>query len=75
MMDVSIKECDSDGLYECVFRCMLESVKATQWVFSENRGICVVRSVVTEEDGTLVELRGEQTKIHHNGGDGLSAYS
>jgi len=34
-----------------------------------------VRSVVTEEDGTLVELCGEQTEIHHNGGDGHSAYS
>ena len=30
-----------------------------------------MRSVVTEEDGTLVELRGEQTEIHHNGGDGF----
>ena len=26
-------------------------------------------------EGTLVELRGEQTEIHHNGGDGLDAFS
>ena len=27
------------------------------------------------EEGTLVELRGEQTEIHHNGNFGLAAYS
>ena len=26
-------------------------------------------------EGTLVELRGEQTEIHHNGGSGLKAYT
>ena len=31
--------------------------------------------VWAEEEGTLVELRGEQTEIHHNGGDGLVADS
>jgi hypothetical protein len=31
--------------------------------------------VLAFEEGTLVELRGEQTEIHHNGYNGLFAYS
>ena len=31
--------------------------------------------VIAYEEGTLVELRGEQTEIHHNGGAGLAADS
>ena len=31
--------------------------------------------VGADEEGTLVELRGEQTEIHHNGNRGLVAWS
>ena len=31
--------------------------------------------VWADEEGTLVELRGERTEIHHNGKDGLNAVS
>ena len=34
-----------------------------------------IHGVIAKGEGTLVELRGEQTEIHHNGGDGLSAWS
>ena len=30
--------------------------------------------VGADDEGALVELRGEQTEIHHNGGDGLFAW-
>jgi len=31
--------------------------------------------VFAYKEGTLVELRGEQTEIHHNEGNGLAAWS
>ena len=90
MMGVSVKECESHGLYVG----SRASVKAKQCEFSENgwngvvvnggsKGIftdCSIHhngndGVFAYEEGTLVELRGEQTEIHHNGKFGLLAFS
>jgi len=87
MMGVSVKECRRHGLAVN----SAASVKATQCEFSENnvfmmggsKGIftdCTFHhngdaGVIAYEEGTLVELRGEQTEIHHNGGAGLAADS
>jgi len=88
MMDVSVKECGSEGLIVVSGA----SVKATQCEFSENgwTGACVhdgSKGIFTDctfhhnenygvwadNVGTLVELQGEQTEIRHNSGDGLCA--
>ena len=89
MMGVSVKECRSFGLYvassasvkatQCEFSENFHGVS----VYGGSKGIftdCTIhhnvsRGVGAYEEGTLVELRGEQTEIHHNGGDGLSADS
>ena len=82
MMDVSVKECKRTGL-DVISGA---SFKATQCEFSENGWIgwmCMenrkdshhneLDGVWAGNEGTLVELRGEQTEIHHNGRFGLSA--
>jgi len=47
----------------------------TDWSIHHNEGYGVSAMVSAYEEGTLVELRGEQMEIHHNGGDGLVADS
>jgi len=88
MFDVSVKECERQGLYTS----SSASVKAIQCEFSKNswagvfvcqgskgiftdcsfhhNGIDGVRAFGSR--GTLVELCGKQTEIHHNEGYGLA---
>ena len=91
MMDVSVKKCGSIGLVvdsgasvkatQCEFSENGESgvavIGGSKGIFTDctihhNRGLY---GVFANEEGTLVELRGEQTEIHHNRNDGLSAWS
>ena len=90
MMDVSVKECKRFGLLvrsgasvkatQCEFS---ENGTAGVAVVGGSKGIftdCSIHNngnhgVRAAHEGTLVELRGEQTEIHHNRGDGLSAWS
>ena len=90
MMDVSVKDCKYTGLSfysgasvkatQCEFS---ENGEDGVLVFRGSKGIftdCTIHhngvdGVVAFEEGTLVELRGEQTEIHHNGNHGLSAWS
>ena len=90
MLGVSVKECKYSGLVvdssasakatQCEFSenrgfgvAMTEGSKG---IFTDcsihNNGMYGVSAY---EGGALVELRGEQTEIHHNGGDGLVADS
>jgi hypothetical protein len=90
IVDVSVKDCKDFGLYvasgasvkatQCEFSKNRGSGVAviggskgifTDCTFHHNRGF----GVFANEEGTLVELRGEQTEIHHNRNDGLSAWS
>jgi len=86
MLGVSVKECGSEGLYvnfgasvkatKCEFS---ENRGSGVFVFERSKGIftdCIfhhngVDGVFACEEGTLVELRGEQTEIHHNKDCGL----
>ena len=43
--------------------------------FFDHNGSSMDDGLVADDKGTLVELRGEQTEIHHNGRYGLSASS
>ena len=90
MMDVSIKECRNSGLRvasgasvkatQCEFS---ENGVYGVFVSGGSKGIftdCTIHhngvdGVVAFKEGTLVELRCEQTEIHHNGGFGLVAES
>ena len=85
MMGVSIKEGENTGLYvsssasvkatQCEFSendgngVSVTGGKGifTDCTFHHNR----FYGVYADEEGTLVELRGEQTEIHHNTGSGL----
>ena len=88
MMDVSVKKCGSRGLVadsgasvkatQCEFS---ENRYNGVFVFGGSKGIftdCTIHhngshGVVAQDEGTLVELRGEQTEIHHSGQVGLGA--
>jgi len=90
MMGVSVKECSRHGLYvdsgasvkatQCEFS---ENGQDGVVMFGGTKGIFTDCSshhngdtgVWAEDEGTLVELRGEQTEIHHNKDSGLFAYS
>ena len=90
MMGVSVKECGNDGLVvdsnasvkatQCEFS---ENGEYGVVLFGGLKGIFTdcsfhhngFEGLCAEEEGTLVELRGEQTEIHHNGGRGLFVYS
>ena len=90
MMGVSVKGCRRSGLFldsgasvkatQCEFS---ENGGSGVVVRGGSKGIftdCSIHhngedGVYTYDEGTLVELRGEQTEIHHNGDDGLCAYS
>ena len=90
MMDVSVKECGSRGLVvrsgasvkatQCEFS---ENGWSGVTVTGGSKGIftdCTIHhngghGVAARNEGTLVELRGEQTDIHHNGQVGLGAGS
>jgi len=91
MMSVSVKECGASGLYvrsgasvkatQCEFSenggvwgemvCGGSKGIFTDCSFHHNRS----NGVWAYQEGTLVELRGEQTEMHHNGGNGLSVWS
>ena len=86
MMGVSVKECLYNGLYvgsgasvkatQCEFS---ENGSSGVVVTGGSKGIftdCTIHhngddGVFAYEEGTLVELRGEQTEIHHNRNIGL----
>jgi hypothetical protein len=88
MMDVSVKDCKYTGLYvpsgasvkatQCEFS---ENGEYGVSVTGGSKGIftdCTIHhngrhGVLAFEEGTLVELRGEQTEIHHNEEYGLFA--
>ena len=90
MMGVSIKKFRSHGLFvrsgasakatQCEFS---ENRGAGVFVSGGSKGIFTdcsihhsgVDGVVAYGEGALVELRGEQTEIHHNRNFGLSAFS
>ena len=87
MMGVSVKECGGDGLTmgsgasvkatQCEFSengsCGVYMSGGTKGIFTD----CSIHhneyGVYPDGEGTLVELRGEQTEIHHNNIYGLSA--
>ena len=89
MMGVTVKECGGRGLFvksgavkatQCEFSenksHAVAVTRGTKGIFTD----CSIHhnggdGVYALEEGTLVELRGEQTEIHHNGGDGLDAFS
>ena len=90
MMDVSVKGCGRSGLsvdsgasvkatqcefsenrYNGVAVCEGSKGVFTDCTIHHNGGHGVGAAI----EGTLVELRGEQTEIHHNGEDGLYASS
>jgi hypothetical protein len=89
MMDVSVKGCGRSGLSvdsgasvkatQCEFsenRFGVVMTGGSKGIFTD----CSIHhngaaGVVADDEGTLVELRGERTEIHHSGGDGLSACS
>ena len=90
MMGVSVKECAGSGLFvgsgasvkttQCEFSengwnavFMAGGAKGifTDCIFHHNGNY----GVGADSEGTLVELRGEQTEIHQNEGSGLSAWS
>jgi len=90
MMGVSVKECRNSGTFvmggvsikatQCEFS---ENTDEGVFVALGSKGIftdCIIhhngaKGVVAYGEGTLVELRGEQTEIHHTGQVGLSAGS
>jgi len=90
MMGVSVKECGGAGLFatsgasvkatQCEFS---ENGQAGMVVTGGSKGIftdCSFHNnrgdgVWAAHEGTLMELRGEQTEIHHHEGDGLSAWN
>ena len=90
MMGVSVKGCGDQGLSifsgasvkatQCEFS---ENGWTGVFVTGGSKGIftdCTIHhngmiGVGAGEEGTLVELRGEQTEIHHNGNYGLCALS
>jgi len=90
MMDVSVKECKNAGLLvdsgasvkatQCEFG---ENRWHGVYVRGGSKGIftdCSIHHNGTDgmfayEEGTLVELRGKQTEIHHNIGFGLDAWT
>ena len=90
MMDVSVKECKYIGLIvtsgasvkatQCEFS---ENEGCGVYMGGGSKGIftdCSIHNnewdgVRADDEDTLVELRGEQTEIHHNGTDGLSAWN
>ena len=90
MMGVSVKECRTSGLLVTsgasakATRCEFSENGSSGLALSEeSKGIftdCIFHhngnaGVWANSEGTLVELRGEQTEIHHNGGDGIFAIS
>jgi len=90
MMDVSAKECGRTGLVVSsgasvkATQCEVsENGDIGVFVGGGSKGIftdCTFHhngeeGVYVEEEGALVELRGEQTEIHHNQGEGLFANS
>ena len=90
MMDVSVKDCQDFGLFvdssasvkatQCEFS---ENRYTGVYAIGGSKGIftdCSIhhnggKGVGAYGEGSLVELRGEQTKSHHNGNFGLSANS
>ena len=88
IVDVSVKDCKDFGLCvdsgasvkatQCEFS---ENGKSGVFMFGGTKGIftdCSIHhngaaGVVADDEGTLVELRGERTEIHHNGNFGLFA--
>jgi len=90
MMGVSVKECKFSGLVvssgasvkvtQCEFS---ENGQAGVYVNGGSKGIftdCSIHhngwyGVLADDEGSLVELRGEQTDIHHNNKTGLYARS
>ena len=90
MMGVSVKQCGATGLYalngasvkatQCEFS---ENRGCGVYVRGGSKGIftdCFFQTngdagVHAYEEGTLVELRGELTEIHHNENNGLRAFS
>jgi len=90
MMGVSVKECKYAGLFvksdasvkatQCEFSENGEDgvavIGGSKGIFTDcfihhNRG----NGVFACDEGALVELRGEQTEIHHNPQEGLSAFT
>ena len=90
MMGVSVRECGDSGLYvtsgasvkatQCEISengdCGVVVLRDSKGIFTDcsihhngSRGLCA------SMQGTLVELRGEQTEIHHNGESGLCTWS
>ena len=90
MMGVSAKACGLSGLVvnsgasvkatQCEFS---ENGEVGVYVIGGSKGFftdCSIhhnggQGVFAHDEGTLVELRGEQTEIHHDGGYGLFVYS
>ena len=86
LLGVSVKECGNSGLSvgcgasakatQCEFS---ENTTTGATMFDGSKGIFTDCSfhhnegsgVFAQKEGTLVEFRGEQTEIHHNGRDGL----
>ena len=90
MMGVSVKGCGNRGLYvgsgASVKATQCEFSENRSWgvvMTGGSKGIftdCTIHhnggdGVWADDEGSLVELRGEQTEIHHNGNFGLVAYS
>jgi len=88
MMGVSVKECENSGLVVAsgasvkATQCEFSENAEGMFVTGGSKGIFTDCSfhhnanagVRAANEGTLVELRGEQTEIHHNGGNGLDAW-
>jgi len=90
MMGVSVRECKYTGLFvrsgasikatQCEFS---ENGQAGVVVIGGSKGIftdCSIHhneddGVFADEEGTLVELRGKQTEIHHNKDSDISAWT
>ena len=90
MVGVSVKECGGSGLFATrgasvkATQCEFSDNRADGvFIYQRSKGIFTDCSfhhngdegVKASDEGTLVELRGEQTEIHHNGEVGLFAMS